>query len=170
MRLRIAKLVALSVLAALAAAFVVSGPVGAKQGSRHGKSKLLKANLKGSAEVPGPGDADGRGKALVRVNPRKGKVCFRLRWRNISEPTRAHIHEGAKGVAGDIVVPLFEGTPTRRGCVEGLDQDLLRNIKRHPRQYYVNIHTADFAAGAIRGQLKKSGRHRGGRGGKQRHR
>jgi CHRD domain len=160
--LRIAKLAALAVLAALAGALVVGGPVGAKNNSRHGKSKVLKANLKGAAEVPGPGDPDGRGKALIRVNPRKGKVCFRLRWKNIQEPNRAHIHEGRKGVAGDIVVTLFEGTPTRRGCVEGLDADLLRDIKRHPRRYYVNIHNAEFPAGAIRGQLKKSGRHRGG--------
>jgi CHRD domain len=159
-RLRIALLLALSALAGL----IVAGPVGArgKHHSRHHhKSKLLKAKLKGANEVPGPGDSDGRGKATIRVNPKKGKVCFRLRWKNIAEPpTKAHIHKGAKGVAGAIVVTLFDGTAANEGCVTGLDSDLLRDIKRHPRQYYVNIHNSEFPDGAIRGQLKKSGRHR----------
>ena len=30
---------------------------------------------------------------------------------------------------------------------------LLRNIKRRPGRYYVNVHNLDFPAGAIRGQL-----------------
>jgi hypothetical protein len=169
-RLRMAKLVVLAALAALGGALLVTGPVGAKKSKRGHASKVLKANLKGATEVPGPGDADGRGKALVRVNPRKGKVCFRLRWRRIGEPNRAHIHKGVKGEAGPVVVPFFEGTPDRRGCVTGLDKALVRDIKRHPRQYYVNIHNAEFPAGAIRGQLKKSGRHRGHRGGKRKRR
>jgi hypothetical protein len=159
-RLRIARLVALSALAALAGALLVSGPVGA-HGKHHHRAKVLKANLKGASEVPGPGDTDGRGKALVRVKPKAGKVCFRLRWRNIAEPpTNAHIHKGVKGEAGPIVVTLFDGTATHRDCVTGLDADLLRDIKSHPRQYYVNVHNAEFPNGAIRGQLKKSGRHR----------
>ncbi len=159
MRIRIAMLLALSALAGL----IVTGPVAArgKHHRHHHKSKVLKANLKGSSEVAGPGDTDGRGKALVRVNPAKGKVCFRLRWKNIAEPpTMAHIHKGAKGVAGDVVVPLFEGTATHKGCVTGLDTAVLKDIKKHPRQYYVNVHNADFPSGAIRGQLKKSGHHR----------
>lgn len=161
MRVRIVSLLGLVALAAL----LVAGPVGA-HGKRHGRhhhgrhhhGKLLRANLKGANEVPGPGDADGRGKALIRVRPAAGQVCFRLSWRNIAEPpTRAHIHKGAKGVAGPIVVPFFEGTAVHRGCVTGLDPALLRDIKRHPRQYYVNIHNAEFPNGAIRGQLKRSG-------------
>src|SRR4051794_28713686 len=152
-------LLALSALAGL----IVTGPVaaGGKHHRHHHKSKVLKANLKGANEVPGPGDTDGRGKAAIRVNAKKGKVCFRLRWKNIAEPpTKAHIHKGAKGVAGPVVVTLFDGTATNKGCVSRLDATVLRNIKRHPRQYYVNVHNSDFPDGAIRGQLKKSRRHR----------
>jgi hypothetical protein len=159
-RIRIGRLLALSALAALAGALIVTGPVVARGG--HHK-KALKANLKGANEVPGPGDTDGRGKARIRVRPAAGTVCFRLRWNNIAEPpTKAHIHKGAKGVAGPVVVTLFDGTATNKGCVTGLDTALLRDIKQHPRQYYVNIHNAEFPDGAIRGQLKRNGRHRGG--------
>jgi hypothetical protein len=155
--------VALSALAVFAAALLVAGPVGA-HGKRHGRhhhGHALKAVLKGANEVPGPGDPDGRGKALIRVRPDAGTVCFKLSWRKIAEPPiAAHIHKGAKGVAGPVVVTLFDGTATHEDCVTGLDSDLLRDIKRHPRQYYVNIHTSDFPNGAIRGQLKRTGHHR----------
>jgi hypothetical protein len=157
---------ALAGLAVLTAGLLLSSTVAAHKADRHGKGghhnhHLLKANLDGAQEVPGPGDPDGRGKALVKVKPHKGKVCFELRWRKIGDPTMAHIHAGKKGVAGPIVVLFFEGTPVRKGCVEGLDQSLLRAIRDRPRDYYVNIHNAEFPAGAIRGQLKHTGKHRG---------
>ena len=155
MRRRLARVLAVSALAALAGALLVTGPVGArgKHHGRHHSSHLLKAVLKGASEVPGPGDSDGRGRARIRVKPSAGEVCFRLSWRNIADPTKAHIHRGVKGEAGDVVVTLFDGTATHRDCVTGLDEDLLRDIKRHPRQYYVNVHNADFPNGAVRGQL-----------------
>ena len=161
MRGRKARLLFLGVVAVIAGALALSATVGAhnRSGSRGGK---LKANLTGAKEVPGPGDTDGRGNALVAVLPRFDAVCFRLRWRDIAAPTAAHIHKGASDVAGPIVVTLFDGQADDRGCINGLtDDDLLRDIKRNPRDYYVNIHNADFPGGAIRGQLRRTGRHRG---------
>jgi hypothetical protein len=160
-------------LAAITAALMLAASVGAHgrddDGDRHGKrhhhGKLLTANLSGAKEVPGPGDEDGKGKAAVKVKPSDGRLCFALRWRDIAEPTAAHIHKAPKGEAGDVVVPLFAGEADESGCIEGLDEALLRDIKRNPRDYYVNIHNAEFEAGAIRGQLKrgKRGWHRGGK-------
>jgi hypothetical protein len=171
MRTKTLKLVAVAVLAALATALALTATSGARH-NRHGAHQNpLTANLRGSEEVPDPGDPDGRGKALVQLLPRFGAVCFRLEWRNIEDPTRAHIHRGAKGVAGPIVVEFFEadaGNVRPRGCTEGVDEGLIREIRRNPRGFYVNIHNAEFPAGAIRGQLKRTGRHRGhGRGGRR---
>jgi hypothetical protein len=166
-------------LAAMAAVLMITASVGAherdgdKRGKGH-KGKLLTANLSGAKEVPGPGDEDGKGKAAVKVKPSAGTLCFALRWRNIADPTAAHVHKAPKGEAGDIVVTLFQGTADESGCIENLDEALLRDIKRNPREYYVNIHNAEFPDGAIRGQLHrgKRGWHRDGshawdRGGKK---
>jgi CHRD domain len=101
---------------------------------------------------------NGVGSARIRLGERR--VCFTLRWSRIAPPTAAHIHVGPPGVAGPVVVPLFAapgGLPPElsgvSGCVTGVDPALIRAIRRHPRQYYVNIHNAPFPDGAIRSQL-----------------
>ncbi|HZA40129.1 MAG TPA: CHRD domain-containing protein [Actinomycetota bacterium] len=122
--------------------------------------RVRQTRLSGANEVPDEGDPDGSGRAKVRINDTKGTVCFRLSWTDIEPPTAAHIHAGAKDVAGDIVVPLFEGALPEsisgvKGCVADLDSELLDDIQKNPRQYYVNVHNEEFPAGALRGQLKK---------------
>ena len=119
----------------------------------------LATTLTGAKEAPTPGDPNGRGTARVRVNPATRRVCFNITMRRIDPSIAAHIHRGAPGEAGDIEVPLFEGrsTATRRsGCMNGLSRPLLREIARHPRRFYVNVHTEAFPAGAIRGQLHRA--------------
>jgi hypothetical protein len=123
--------------------------------------RVRQTRLLGSNEVPEAGDPDGSGQAKVRINDSKGTVCFKLSWADIAAPTAAHIHEGAKGEPGDVVVPLFEGSSLPEsidgvnGCVEDLDSEVLDDIQKNPRQYYVNVHNEEFPAGALRGQLKK---------------
>ena len=43
------------------------------------------------------------------------------------------------------------------GTVGGLDPDLVRQIASHPANFYVDLHTADFPGGAVRGQLFDAG-------------
>jgi hypothetical protein len=139
----------------------------------------LRARLTGEAEVPGPGDPNGSGSARVEVRAAKGEVCFDLAWERIAAPTAAHIHFGAPDVAGPIVVVFFmtssspDQPPTLPGSIHGVSgctddviipegapfdstTALLRNIKRNPSDYYVNIHNLPFPAGAIRGQLHEA--------------
>jgi glucose/arabinose dehydrogenase len=114
------------------------------------------ATLTGAAEVPGPGDEDGSGTAFVLVDQAESEVCFAILVSNITLPAAAaHIHVGEAGVAGDVVVALAppdeHGAST--GCVSGVDPALIEAILQDPAGYYVNVHTTDFPAGAVRGQL-----------------
>jgi hypothetical protein len=125
--------------------------------SHHG---ALSATLLGANEVPGPGDPDGSGSALV--NPSDSQVCWTVSWADIATPTRAHIHQAPAGVAGPIVVPFFEapnGLPATvdsvSGCTADVDPDLVRSILANPSGFYVNVHNAEFPGGAIRGQLHR---------------
>ena len=140
--------------ALLATGMAVQGSPAASQADR---PAIRLARLTGEVEVP-IGDLDGSGLSTVIVHPGRGRLCFSIVVDDIELPaTAAHIHVGRAGVAGPIVVPLTppDATGTSAGCVGDVDQQLLRQIKRHPRQYYVNVHTTDFPAGAVRGQLHR---------------
>ena len=127
----------------------------------YGQGRPFATTLTGAAEVPGPGDPDASGTAFITLNQGQGEVCFDLSWTGIDGTvTAAHIHVGPAGVAGPVVVPLFtdvalSGTDSSSGCVSGVSQELIKAIRHDPENYYVNIHSTVFPAGAIRGQLGK---------------
>lgn len=115
----------------------------------------LSARLEGANEVP-PADPDGRGRALVSA--KDDRVCFAITWDKIAQPALGHIHRGAKGVNGPIVVgfPVFDGLPASFNGVDGCvsaNPDLVSEIRHDPAGFYVNLHNAEFPGGAIRGQL-----------------
>ena len=66
----------------------------------------------------------------------------------------AHIHEGAAGASGNVVIPLKtpDASGKSSGCATAA-RALVKAILADPAGYYVNVHTAAFPAGAIRGQL-----------------
>jgi len=127
------------------------GPSAAAKGPAK-STKVFKAHLSGVNEVPAAGDPDGSGRAMVRI---KGtQVCFTLKVKDVAALTAAHIHQGAKGVTGPVVVDLFAGTVKRKGCVT-TTAETAAAIRKNPREFYVNVHNAEFPAGAVRGQLQK---------------
>jgi hypothetical protein len=160
---RRAVVLAVALVSGLALLAAPAAAAGASTSRTSGKVTRLAATLSGANEIPGPGDPDGRGKAVVRLSGTT--ACYLLEWSGIGAPTAAHIHQGGAGVAGPVVVLFFQpGTNAASlpgtlssvaGCVD-VDPALAGRIAASPRDWYVNIHTADFAAGAIRGQLHRS--------------
>ncbi len=118
----------------------------------------LRANLTGEKEVDSEGDPDGSGTARIRLRPRARRVCWNLTWQNITQPQAAHIHRGDKTETGPVVVNLFvepqEGNEAS-GCENNVPRRLIRRIRNRPGNFYVNVHTQDYPAGAIRGQLHR---------------
>jgi len=137
----------------LGSAALIAGAAIAEPGSDGGRK--FSTTLTGAAEVPGPGDTDGSGTATVTVNAGQKRVCYELEVANIAPATMAHIHIAPAGTAGPIVVHLQAPTDgDSSGCVT-VSADLAKAILKVPTTYYVNVHNADFPAGAIRGQLAK---------------
>ena len=118
------------------------------------------ADLNGANEVPGPGDPDGTGSAIINADSANATVCFDLSWTDIGRPIAAHIHRGGPNVAGPVRVELFAARrPLPRtidgvsGCIEGVEQALVDKIIATPERFYVNVHNVAHPSGAIRGQL-----------------
>jgi len=111
--------------------------------------------MSGAQEAPGPGDPDGSGIASLRFNAGRERVCFSLTVEDIAPATAAHIHVAPAGVPGPVVVGLTAPTDgSSSGCVD-LDRDEILEILREPAEYYVNVHNAEYPAGAVRGQLAR---------------
>ncbi len=113
-----------------------------------------KADMTGAEEVPGPGDPEGKGTAVISLDDSKNEICYDITYENIAKPTAAHIHTGAKGVAGPPAVTL-DISKGNIGCVSS-DATTVKAIRDDPGNHYVNLHTADYPKGAIRGQLAKA--------------
>ena len=121
-------------------------------------------DLTTSGTITPTGDPDGTGTAAFTFNitnpldPVAGaNVCWDLNYANLTgTPTAAHIHRGAAGVGGPVVIipptlPNITATGTT-GCVD-VAGTLAAEIVANPAGFYINVHTTDFPAGAIRSQL-----------------
>ena len=135
-------------LSALASVSLLATAAGAQ--SAAGGERTFTTSLSGDAEVPGPGDPEGSGTATVTVSVQKKQVCYNVQVSGIGDPTAAHIHEGAAGSAGPPVVTF--DPPTGQNCVD-VAANVAAKILAQPSQYYVNVHTAEYPGGAVRGQL-----------------
>ena len=91
-----------------------------------------------------------------------GEVIFYFNYRFPGSVTITglHIHQGAKGVAGPIVVSSgiasftdADGQGNVTAVVTGTSPATLQAILDHPRDYYVNLHTSVNPSGALREQM-----------------
>jgi hypothetical protein len=141
--------------AALAGLLIFGAPAASAQGVQ------LFAVLSGGNEVSptgqaAAGDPDGYG-AATGIGVAADRLCFSILVNGLDQPIAAHVHEEVAGRNGPIVIPLAPpatGNPGHAsGCVAVTDPALLQRIRETPSRFYVNVHTAVFPAGAVRGQL-----------------
>jgi hypothetical protein len=106
--------------------------------------------------VANSGDANGYGSVAINVINRD-TVCYAVVVDDIDAPVAMHIHEASAGSNGGIAIgltPPATGNPgTSSECISGLDPVLLSRMRTMTTNFYVNVHTGLFPAGAVRGQL-----------------
>jgi len=143
---------------AIFALAVVSLTIGvAAMAGAQGRNNEFRATMKGSSENPkGPSSASG----TFTVEFRNGQACYKMSVKGLgATPVAAHIHRGASGVNGPIVIdlkPTFKGTSPRvsQKCVSAT-ASIVSAIRRNPGSFYANVHTSKNPGGAARGQLKR---------------
>lgn len=115
---------------------------------------MLSASLDGASETKG-GDPDGSGVFEAELDTDTGDLCYILAASDIADPTAAHIHAGAAGKDGKPVVTVEVTGEDEDLCI-AVEPDTLKEIVANPAGYYVNVHNAEYPAGAVRGQLVRS--------------
>jgi hypothetical protein len=118
------------------------------------------ANEVSAAGQRNQGDPDGTGSGIFTINTVSSEMCYTLAVSEIGLPaTGAHIHSGAAGTNGPILISLNAPDASGRssGCIT-LGQDVVNGLINNPAGFYLNIYNAEFPAGAVRGQLGRSNR------------
>ena len=149
------RLVAVLVIVAAFVALAVATPAAAT-GDTATKCAAY-AVLKPGNEVP-PTASKTLGAAAIHINGTT--LSFAV---TIANPRRetfiaGHIHVGAAGINGPVVVPLFTGPPTDRklflqAARIQISAEAAAQICGDLAGHYVNYHTTTFPGGALRGQL-----------------
>lgn len=70
--------------------------------------------------------------------------------------TMAHLHAGAQGVAGPVILPLtmtFTGD-SASGTITGVRQTLADSLRNGTGGIYVNVHSTQVPTGLVRGQVQ----------------
>jgi len=113
-------------------------------------SGAMKVSLSGAEEVP-PAKSDGKGSGSFRV-AEDGTITGAVSTEGV-KGTMAHIHQGAKGANGPVIVPLTKNGDTYT-VPDGkkLTADQLKALKEG--NLYVNVHSDRYKGGEIRAQLQ----------------
>ncbi len=147
---------------------MIAAAIGCSGGNSTGglnAERTFTVALTSAEEVPQPSSTSASGVAQVIVYP--SEIRFHLSAQNITGITMAHIHSGAVGVAGPIVVTLFlpgsatgnvngsfaSGTLDAATLPGGVTVESIKTLLLSGNAY-VNVHTTANLAGEIRGQIR----------------
>ena len=149
------------------AALLVAGDL------RAGEKKNFAAHLNGGNQVPAPVDTQAQGQAIFKLRADGAELHYKLIVANLEDVFMAHIHLGAADENGPVAVWLYPAGPPpepipgrfdgvlAEGVITDADivsmmpmtlDDLVDVIRAGGA--YVNVHTAAYPPGEIRGQIK----------------
>ena len=138
-------------LAAIAAPALLTAALAFSASPAVAASSSFTATLTGASE-PSGGDASATGSATVTVDTTSGQVCATVT-SDVSGAVAMHVHKGAAGVSGPVVVALDAKKINAGSSCATVPAALAGQIAAGPAGFYVNVHTPALPKGAIRGQL-----------------
>jgi hypothetical protein len=160
-------------LALVAATIAVFGVAGCGSNSNNPNSPsdttIFTVQLSALNEVPAVTNAEisARGTAVITINKTANTIDFNVSLNSFpttSVLTAAHIHPGAAGVPGTVLVPtplstanapsLASGSATFTFAGVGTTAANITSILAAPQNFYFNVHTSANGSGVIRGQLQ----------------
>lgn len=116
-----------------------------------GDAAGVKVNLSGSQEVPAvKTSASGSGTITVAADK---SVSGSISTSGL-DGTAAHIHEGAAGQNGPVIIPLTKGASGGWSVPAGAKLTDAQYASYKAGNLYVNVHTAANKGGEIRAQIK----------------
>lgn len=124
--------------------------------SADGNTITYNVALSGAQEVP-PVSTAATGSATFVVDLATGAVSGSVTFANLSSnSTGAHIHQGAAGTNGGVIVPLAGGENRTTGVYTvpaGSTYTAAQIAALKTNGLYVNVHTTVHPGGEIRGQI-----------------
>jgi hypothetical protein len=152
-------------LAGIGVAAAMAAAIAAPAGAQTATTKCTAfAVLKPGNEVRPPDTTDpveSRAAGFAAVHIDGTKLAFSVAIANPARETfiAGHIHPGAAGVNGPVLVPMFGGMDDRRLFTQFASiqittaqaEAICGNLAGH----YVNYHTTQDPMGAVRGQLRR---------------
>jgi len=114
-------------------------------------SDAMSVKLSPTEEVP-PTQSSGSGSGSIRVT-QDGSVSGSVTTTGV-QGTMAHIHQGAKGANGPVIVPLTKSGDTYTVPAGAkLNASQMQALK--DGNLYVNVHSDKYKGGEVRAQLKQ---------------
>jgi len=103
---------------------------------------------------------DGSGEAHLRLDPRRGTVCFAIEVHDLDPVVAVHIHAGDDESSNEdlLLVDLDFPNEGLQGCVKAgrhLVESILEDIDSKDEQFYLHVHTSGDSTGAVRGQIER---------------
>ena len=137
--------------------------------ARYGTQFKYNCSLLGSNEVPA-NDSDARGHANITISRDESMISYKITASKIDNIAAAHFHYAPPGLNGEVVATLYSNPnqpsgPNHGVLVNGVitssdvtgvfDGDISALIGAiRSGVIYINVHTLDYPAGEIRGQVE----------------
>jgi len=140
----------------LSGVIVAVGVVAAVALARPSMSSMsFKANLDTRQEVPKESGASIRASGSFTATVTGTKMTWKLSFDHLTGPaTAAHVHAGAKGKAGPVIVALCGPCKSPASGTAHISASISKSLQSG--NTYVNVHTGKNPGGEIRGQVKGS--------------